>query len=94
MTISRISPIINSVGTKNLFLANPFVSSHARCEVCVACALPLCADSTAIVYKGYREFTGIICTLYRVFPVTGKTFNISRKPLESLAAFNVTGIPC
>ena len=27
---------------------------------------------TANLYRDYREFTGITCTLYRVFPVTGK----------------------
>ena len=27
---------------------------------------------TANIYRDYREFTGISCTLYRVFPVTGK----------------------
>ena len=37
---------------------------------------------TSNFYRGYREFTGFFGALYRVFPVTGKTFNISRKSLS------------
>ena len=37
---------------------------------------------TSNFYRGYREFTGFFGTLYRVLPVTGKTFNISRKSLS------------
>ena len=32
----------------------------------------LLSSYTANLYRDYREFTGITCTLYRVFPVTGK----------------------
>ena len=44
---------------------------------------------TANIYRGYRELTGIFRTLYRVFPVTGKTFNTSRKSLSILQGIPV-----
>ena len=34
--------------------------------------------------------TGFLCTLYRVLPVTGKTFNISRKSLSIWQGIPVT----
>ena len=59
-------------------------------------------DCTANVYRGYREFTGIFCTLYRVFPFTGKNFDVSRKflsiwqgiPVKVRFIVDLTGNPC
>ena len=60
--IGRKDPPICNEGFTRAQLFRPFVMS----------AIHNTYTYTANLYRDYREFTGITCTLYRVFPVTGK----------------------